>query len=113
LKNDRVAGADMLFYRELTGGIYFGDKGRTETGAYDHCTYEREEIVRIAHLAFKAAGTRRNKLTLVDKANVLETSRLWREVVQEIAPEYPEVQLDFLFVDNAAMQLILNPKQFD
>ncbi|WP_114782807.1 3-isopropylmalate dehydrogenase [Botryobacter ruber] len=113
LKNDRVAGADMLFYRELTGGIYFGDKGRTETGAYDHCTYEREEIVRIAHLAFKAATTRRNKLTLVDKANVLETSRLWREVVQEIAPEYPDVQLDYLFVDNAAMQIILNPKQFD
>jgi 3-isopropylmalate dehydrogenase len=113
LKNDRIAGADMLIFRELTGGIYFGEKGRTEDGAYDHCTYSREEIVRIAHLAFQAAGTRRNKLTLVDKANVLETSRLWREVVQSIAPNYPDVAVDYLFVDNAAMQLILNPKQFD
>ncbi|MFT2009871.1 3-isopropylmalate dehydrogenase [Pontibacter sp. 13R65] len=115
LKNERVAGADMLIYRELTGGIYFGDKGRTEDGegAFDHCTYDRSEIVRITHLAFQAATTRRNKLTLVDKANVLETSRLWREVVKEIAPEYPSVELDFLFVDNAAMQIILNPKQFD
>lgn len=113
LKNDRIKGADMLFFRELTGGIYFGEKGRTADGAFDHCTYTREEIARITHLAFQAAGNRRNKLTLVDKANVLETSRLWREVVQEIAPEYPTVAVDYLFVDNAAMQLILNPKQFD
>lgn len=113
LKNDRIAGADMIFFRELTGGIYFGEKGRTADRAYDHCTYTRPEIERIAHLAFKSATTRRNKLTLVDKANVLETSRLWREVVKEIAAEYSSVAVDYLFVDNAAMQLILNPKQFD
>ncbi|PTX18276.1 3-isopropylmalate dehydrogenase [Pontibacter mucosus] len=113
LKNDRIAGADMIFFRELTGGIYFGEKGRTEDGAYDNCTYSRHEISRIAHLAFKAAQNRRGKLTLVDKANVLETSRLWREVVQELSPSYPDVKVDYLFVDNAAMQLILNPKQFD
>jgi 3-isopropylmalate dehydrogenase len=113
LKNDRIAGADMLFFRELTGGIYFGEKGRTADGAYDHCTYTRTEIERITHLAFQSATTRRNKLMLVDKANVLETSRLWREVVKEIAPQYSSVTVDYLFVDNAAMQLILNPKQFD
>ncbi|PKV62904.1 3-isopropylmalate dehydrogenase [Pontibacter ramchanderi] len=113
LKNERIAGADMLILRELTGGIYFGEKGRTAEEAYDHCTYNQEEITRIAHLAFQAAGNRRNKLTLVDKANVLETSRLWREVVQGIAAKYPSVAVDYLFVDNAAMQLILNPRQFD
>ncbi|WP_324674413.1 3-isopropylmalate dehydrogenase [Hymenobacter sp. GOD-10R] len=113
LKADRIAGADMLIYRELTGGIYFGEKGRTENGAFDHCTYTRPEITRISHLAFQSAQSRRKKLTLVDKANVLETSRLWREVVQELAPAYPDVAVDYLFVDNAAMQLILNPKQFD
>ena len=114
LKKDRIQGADMLIFRELTGGIYFGEKGRTADGAaYDHCTYSREEIARIAHRAFQAADNRRQKLTLVDKANVLETSRLWREVVQEIAPQYSEVAVDYLFVDNAAMQLILNPRQFD
>ncbi|WP_347158392.1 3-isopropylmalate dehydrogenase [Pontibacter chitinilyticus] len=113
LKNDRIAGADMLIFRELTGGIYFGEKGRTADGAFDNCTYSREEIARVAHLAFEAALNRRRKLTLVDKANVLETSRLWREVVQEIALDYPEVAVDYLFVDNAAMQLILNPRQFD
>ncbi|MBC6612805.1 3-isopropylmalate dehydrogenase [Hymenobacter sp. BT507] len=115
LKPERISGTDMLIFRELTGGIYFGDKGRTDDGqgAYDHCTYSREEIERIAHRAFQAAETRRRKLTLVDKANVLETSRLWREVVQQIAPQYPEVRVDYLFVDNAAMQVILNPKQFD
>ncbi len=113
LKADRIAGVDMVIYRELTGGIYFGEKGRTKDGAFDNCFYAKEEIVRITQLAFKAAATRRHKLTLVDKANVLETSRLWREVVQEIAPEYPDVAVDYLFVDNAAMQMILNPRQFD
>ncbi|PRY12345.1 3-isopropylmalate dehydrogenase [Pontibacter ummariensis] len=113
LKRDRVEGADMLIFRELTGGIYFGEKGRTEDSAYDHCTYSREEIERVAHLAFQAASARTGKLTLVDKANVLETSRLWREVVQEVAKGYEQVKVDYLFVDNAAMQLILNPKQFD
>lgn len=115
LKKERIAGTDMVIFRELTGGIYFGEKGRTDDGnsAYDHCTYSRAEILRIAHLAFRAAEGRRRKLTLIDKANVLETSRLWREVVREMAADYPEVRVDYLFVDNAAMQMILNPTQFD
>lgn len=115
LKADRIAGADMVIYRELTGGIYFGDKFTAEDGqsATDVCTYSVEEISRMAHLAFKAAQQRSKKLTLVDKANVLETSRLWRKTVTKIGEEYPDVALDFLFVDNAAMQMILNPTQFD
>lgn len=115
LKADRIAGADMVIYRELTGGIYFGDKFTAEDGqsATDVCTYSVKEISRMAHLAFKAAQQRSKKLTLVDKANVLETSRLWRKTVTKIGEEYPDVALDFLFVDNAAMQMILNPTQFD
>ncbi|QRM89221.1 3-isopropylmalate dehydrogenase [Lacinutrix sp. WUR7] len=115
LKKEIIEGTDISIYRELTGGIYFGEKQLSEDGntASDLCLYTRVEIERIAHLAFKAAGSRRNKVTLVDKANVLESSRLWRKVVKEVATEYPEVTLDFLFVDNAAMQMILNPKQFD
>ncbi len=113
LKN--AAGADLVIFRELTGGIYFGKKETSPDGnsASDDCVYSRHEIERIAHLAFEYAQLRRKKLTLVDKANVLETSRLWRKVVQEMAPKYPDVAVDFLFVDNAAMQLILNPGQFD
>jgi 3-isopropylmalate dehydrogenase len=108
-------GIDFVIYRELTGGIYFGEKKLSEDGntASDGCTYTRAEIERIAQLAFRAAQKRRKKLTLVDKANVLETSRLWRKVVQEMASQFPDVQVDYLFVDNAAMQLILNPAQFD
>src|ERR1700712_2591378 len=115
LKTKNIEGVDFIIYRELTGGIYFGKKetNADHTVATDECTYSREEIERIAHLAFKQAAIRRKKLTLVDKANVLETSRLWRKWVQEIAKGYPEVTLDYLFVDNAAMQIILNPKQFD
>ncbi len=115
LRQERIEGADLVIYRELTGGIYFGDKSLSEDGssATDTCTYSVGEIERIAHLAFKAAQKRSNKLTLVDKANVLETSRLWRKTVTGLAKEYPEVKLDFLFVDNTAMQLILNPTQFD
>ena len=115
LKKERIQGTDMVIFRELTGGIYFGSKGRTADGeaAYDHCTYSRPEVERIAHLAFRAAAGRRRHLTLVDKANVLETSRLWREVVRDLAAHYPEVTVDYLFVDNAAMQVILNPTQFD
>ena len=114
LRADRIAGTDLLIFRELTGGVYFGEKGRLPDGtAFDNCTYNRAEIARIAHRAFEAAQHRRRHLTLVDKANVLETSRLWREVIQGIALEYPEVTVDYLFVDNAAMQLILNPRQFD
>lgn len=115
LKPAQLEGVDLVIYRELTGGIYFGKKELSEDGsrAVDECVYTREEIERITHLAFRGAQGRRKKLTLVDKANVLETSRLWRKIVQEIAPQYADVQVDFLFVDNAAMQLILNPKQFD
>jgi 3-isopropylmalate dehydrogenase len=106
---------DLVIYRELTGGIYFGKKETSADGnsATDTCTYSIEEIERIAHLAFKAAQLRRKKLTLIDKANVLETSRLWRKVVQGLATQYIDVTVDYMFVDNAAMQMILNPKQFD
>ncbi len=115
LKKKNIKGTDICIFRELTGGIYFGEKQISDDGntASDLCKYSRHEIERIAHLAFKAAQTRRNKVTLVDKANVLESSRLWRKVVTELATQYPKVELDFLFVDNAAMQMILNPKQFD
>ena len=115
LKKEIIQGTDMVIYRELTGGIYFGEKKLSEDGtiASDLCEYSKAEIERIAHLAFKAAQARRNKVTLIDKANVLESSRLWRRVVTELATQYPEVTLDFLFVDNAAMQMILNPSQFD
>ncbi len=115
LKEKVIRGTDFVIYRELTGGIYFGEKTLSEDGtvASDLCRYTEKEISRIAHLAFKAAKTRRKKLTLVDKANVLESSRLWRKVVGKIAESYPDVAVDYLFVDNAAMQLILNPSQFD
>lgn len=115
LKKKVIRGTDFVIYRELTGGIYFGEKTLSEDGteATDLCKYTEKEISRIAHLAFKAAKTRRKKLTLVDKANVLESSRLWRKVVGKIAESYPDVAVDYLFVDNAAMQLILNPSQFD
>lgn len=106
---------DFVIYRELTSGIYFGEKQLSEDGntASDSCTYQKYEIERVARLAFEAARKRRKKLTLVDKANVLETSRLWRKTVKELHEDYKDVQLDFLFVDNAAMQIIINPAQFD
>ena len=115
LKTKNLEDVDFVIFRELTGGIYFGKKETNAEGnqAFDECSYTREEIERIAHLAFHQARSRRKKLTLVDKANVLETSRLWRKVVQDIASQYKDVAVDFLFVDNAAMQIILNPKQFD
>ncbi|WP_189631226.1 3-isopropylmalate dehydrogenase [Roseivirga thermotolerans] len=113
LKTEKIKGVDIVVYRELTGGIYFGEKGRTEDGAFDHCTYSNYEIDRIAHLAFQSAQNRKKHVTLVDKANVLETSRLWRERVNEVAKDYPDISLECMFVDNAAMQMIQNPKQFD
>ena len=116
LKKEVVDGADFLCVRELTSGMYFGQpQGRDEVNTYavDTCKYTREEIERIVRLAFDLAGKRRGHLTVVDKANVLETSRLWREVAQGIAPEYPEIQLDYMFVDNAAMQIIRQPTYFD
>lgn len=113
LKPEVLLGVDMIIYRELTGGIYFGKKERTENEASDLCHYHRYEIERIAKLAFEEAGRRKNKLCLIDKANVLDSSRLWREVVQNMNKDYPDVEVDYLFVDNAAMQMILNPAQFD
>lgn len=115
LKTKNIKEVDFVIYRELTGGIYFGKKELSEDGnqAIDECTYNVEEIERIAHLAFRASQQRKKHLTLVDKANVLETSRLWRKVVQGMAAQYPDVAVDYMFVDNAAMQIILNPKQFD
>ncbi len=115
LKNKQLEGVDFIIFRELTGGIYFGKKemNAEKTFAVDECTYSSEEIERVAHLAFRYAQARNKKLTLVDKANVLETSRLWRKVVQELAAQYGDVKVDYMFVDNAAMQIILNPKQFD
>lgn len=116
LRAELVEGADFVCIRELTGGMYFGrPQGRSEDGntAYDTCVYTREEIERILHLAYRFAGQRRKKLTVVDKANVIATSRLWRQVAQEIAPTYPDIETDFLFVDNAAMRIIQWPKSFD
>ncbi|TLX27037.1 3-isopropylmalate dehydrogenase [Chryseobacterium indologenes] len=115
LKREIIEGADIQIFRELVSGIYFGEKFTDPEGnyAYDVCKYSREDILPIAHMAFQEAQKRNKKLTLIDKANVLDTSRLWRKICQEIAQEYPDVQLDYMFVDNAAMQLILNPKQFD
>lgn len=113
LKPEKVREVDFVIYRELTGGIYFGEKGRKGNEAFDMCIYNEGEIQRIAHLAFEQSLRRKRKVTLVDKANVLETSRLWRETVTKLAKEYPDVTLDFMFVDNAAMQLIQYPKQFD
>lgn len=115
LKPKQLEGVDFVVYRELTGGIYFGKKELNAEGteASDLCIYNKTEIERIAHLAFKSAQQRKKKLTLVDKANVLETSRLWRKVVQEVAKNYTDVAVDYMFVDNASMQIIVNPKQFD
>jgi 3-isopropylmalate dehydrogenase len=108
---------DIMVVRELTGGAYFGDKGRKKNreseSAWDLMIYSTEEIERVAHVAFKAAKLRKNKLMLVDKANILESSRLWRETVTKIAEQYPQIKLDYMYVDNAAMQLIRNPRQFD
>ncbi len=115
IKPEILRGADILFFRELTGDVYFGERGRKDGNdtAYDTMIYSRYEVERIAHKAFKAALTRRKKVTSVDKANVLESSRLWREVVQEVAKEYPDVTVEHMFVDAAAMKLIQNPKSFD
>jgi len=115
LKESVIKNTDFVIYRELTGGIYFGKKTLSSNGnkATDECSYSTKEIDRISHLAFKAAQVRRKKLTLIDKANVLETSRLWRKRVSTLSSQYPDVKLNFLYVDNAAMQIILNPTQFD
>ena len=116
LKEELVAGTDIVMIRELTGGIYFGKpRGRSEDGltAYDTCTYSRYEIERVVRLGCQYATQRKKKVTVIDKANVLATSRLWRETAKEISTEYPDLEMDFMFVDNAAMQLIRNPSAFD
>lgn len=115
IKPEILKGSDILFFRELTGDVYFGEKGRKDDGntAFDQMIYQRFEVERIAHKAFQAAGKRRKKVTSVDKANVLESSRLWRETVQQVGRQYPEVQLEHQFVDAAAMKLIQNPRSFD
>ncbi|MDR1343382.1 MAG: 3-isopropylmalate dehydrogenase [Prevotellaceae bacterium] len=115
LKESLVADVDFVVFRELTGGIYFGEKGRRNGGseAFDLCAYSVEEVERIALLAFAAAQSRHKHLTLVDKANVLETSRLWRDTVSKISNNFPDVQLDCMFVDNAAMKIVQQPAFFD
>jgi 3-isopropylmalate dehydrogenase len=124
LREDRISGTDLLVVRELTGGIYFGKSGRDGDAAFDTCEYDASEIERIARAAFEAAQRRAEgsgapgsgtgpKVTSIDKANVMETSRLWREVVTRTAPDYPDVTLDHLLVDNAAMQLVSRPADFD
>ena len=114
LKADVVKGVDIMVVRELTGGIYFGQpRELLEDCAYNTMIYTREEVERIAHVAFEIAMKRDKRICSVDKANVLEVSQFWRETVIEVAKEYPEVELTHMYVDNAAMQLIRNPKQFD
>lgn len=115
LKPERLGdGLDLVVCRELVGDVYFGKKWRDEAGAgHDDMNYSTPEVERIARVAFDMARKRRGKVTSIDKANVLETSRVWRETVQRIAAEYPDVETDYLYVDNGAMQLVLNPSQFD
>lgn len=119
LKEDRIAGTDLLVVRELTGGIYFGESGRDGDTAHDDCCYSVAEITRIATAAFEAArqraagSERAPRVTSVDKANVMETSRLWRETVRQLAGDYPDVKLDHMLVDNTAMQLVSRPTDFD
>jgi len=115
IKREVIENVDFLIFRELTGGSYYGEKilNEEETFASDICEYSEEEITRITHLAFKAAQKRRKKVTLVDKANVLETSRLWRKLVKKIALQYPDVKLECQYIDNVAMQIITDPKQYD
>jgi 3-isopropylmalate dehydrogenase len=113
LKPERLAGVDVLIVRELTGGLYFGAKTRTADHATDTCGYSRSDIERIVRTAFGFARARRGRLTSVDKANILVTSLLWREVVEELAREFPDVEVEHLLVDNAALQLLLRPQTFD
>ena len=112
-KRQLVDGADFLCIRELTGGMYFGEKYQDDEKAYDTNAYTRPEIERILRVAYEYAMRRRKHLTVVDKANVLASSRLWRQVAKEMAPQYPEVETDYMFVDNAAMRMIQDPRFFD
>ncbi len=113
LKDELVRGADFVCIRELTGGMYFGEKKEGDDYAFDTCAYSRPEVERILRVAYDYARRRRKHLTVVDKANVLASSRLWRRVAQEVAPEYPDVTTDYMYVDNAAMRMIQDPHFFD
>ncbi len=115
LKKERIEGTDLVFLRELTGGIYFGEKGRKDdrNTAFDNCVYTKEEVTRLARKGFELAMTRSKRLCCVDKANVLETSRLWRETVQGLEAEYPEVTVSYEFVDAVAMRLVQWPSDYD
>lgn len=113
LKDELVRGADFVCIRELTGGMYFGEKKEGDDYAYDTNAYSRHEVERILKVAFEYAQRRRKHLTVVDKANVLASSRLWRKVAQEMTPQYPDVQTDYMYVDNASMRMIQDPKFFD
>lgn len=113
LRKELVEGADFVCIRELTGGMYFGEKLEGDDRAYDTNAYTRAEVERILRVAYDYARRRRRHLTVVDKANVLASSRLWRKVAQEMAPQYPDVQTDFMYVDNAAMRMIQDPRFFD
>lgn len=115
LKQEVASGVNFVIVRELTGGIYFGEKGRSPDGnaAYDTSVYSRDEITRITRVAFEMAAKRNKRVTVVDKANVLATSQLWREVVQDIAKKQRKIKVDYMFVDNASMQIIKRPREFD
>lgn len=115
LKKERIEGTDLVFVRELTGGIYFGEKGRRDGGetAFDNCVYTRKEVQRLAKKGFELALKRSKKLCCVDKANVMETSRLWRETVQRMEKDYPEVEVSYEFVDAVAMRLVQWPNSYD
>ncbi len=113
IRPDILKGVDFIIYRELTGGIYYGKKVKGPDFASDDCIYYRNEIERVATRAFETARNRKNKLTLVDKANVLVSSRLWREIVMDMEKQYPEVDVEYLYIDNATVQLILDPRRFD
>ena len=113
LKEELLRGADFVVIRELTGGMYFGEKYQDNDKAYDTDIYTRPEIERILKVAFEMAMTRRKHLTVVDKANVLASSRLWRQIAQEMEPQYPEVKTDYMFIDNASMRVLTEPRYFD
>lgn len=115
IKPEIIKGVDFIVIRELTGGMYFGKRGRSVDGnyAFDTNEYSKSEIVRVAKYAFNISGQRKKKLTVIDKANVLETSRLWRETIQQMSENYPDIKVEFMFVDNAAMQIIKKPNDFD
>jgi 3-isopropylmalate dehydrogenase len=118
LRKEVIEGADMVVVRELTGGLYFGKPSertmqKGEASVVDTLFYQKNEIERVIRYAFELASSRRGKVTSVDKANVLESSRMWRETAEEVAKDFPQIQLDHMLVDNAAMQLIKNPRQFD